>query len=60
MIDMQALHAAVRRERLPKGLVVKLNGEGRTEELSFADAASRDEFMARARRLGMTVEIVGI
>jgi hypothetical protein len=58
MIDMQALHAAKRRERLPKGLVVKLTGDGRTEELCFADIASRDEFMARAQRLSKAVEVV--
>jgi hypothetical protein len=58
MIDMKALHATKRRERLPKGLVVKLTGDDRTEEPCFVDISSRDEFVARARRLGKAVEIV--
>jgi hypothetical protein len=59
MIDMKALHATKRKERLPRGLIVLLTGtDGKSAEFSFADVASRDEFMTRARRLGKMVEIV--
>jgi hypothetical protein len=44
--------------RATAGLVVRTLFDGRTAEQSFATAAARDEYMARARRLGAIVEIV--
>ena len=55
---IEAMLKAKTAERTRDGLTVETTRDGRASRQSFATPAARDEYMARARRLGATVSIV--
>lgn len=55
---IEALLKAKQAERAANGLTIQTTRDGYTSSQSFKDTASRDKYIARAKRLGANAAIV--